>query len=110
MMLKGGNTMPSPIQNMETRLTAIETKIDQILAQPSMPPEVNLTQLTEMLGLILSNTSQILSYIQPTQPDLNAQAQQALAQLQAIQTQLQQQAQQIVIPEPIPDPEPIVPE
>ena len=94
--------MPSPFQNIETRLTALEAKIDQILAQPAIPPEVNLEGLTAMLGQILAKTDQIYTAVAPqTPPDLSAQAQQALATLQAIQAQLQQQAQSIVIPEPI---------
>jgi hypothetical protein len=100
--------MPSPIQNIETRLTALEAKIDQIIATPTMPPEVNLTQLTEMLSQILSLCGQINSNVAP-QINTAEQVQQAIASLQQLQAQLQQQAQAIVIPEPL-NPEPLIPE
>ena len=85
--------MPSPIQEIETKLATLESKLDQILAQPAVPPEINLSQLTDMLGQILTKVSQILIIVSPQQAvDLQAQAQAALATLQAIQAQLQAQA------------------
>lgn len=101
--------MPSPIQNIETRLTALEAKIDQILAQPALPPEVNLEGLTNTLSGIYALCVEIHGYTQPAQPDLSAQVQQTVANLQSQIAQLQQQAQAIVIPEPV-NPEPLIPE
>lgn len=87
--------MPSPMQNIETRLTALETKIDELLARPQVNPEVNLEGTLALLGQILGKVEQIQSAVAPTAPvDLNAQAQQAIATLQAIQAQLQQQVAQ----------------
>lgn len=88
--------MPSPMQDINTKLTALETKIDQILARPAVPPEVNLEGLISMLGQILGKVDQIHTAVMPQAPvDLSAQAQQALATLQAIQAQLQCQVQSI---------------
>jgi len=107
--------MPSPIQNIETRLTSIEEKIDQILNQPAVPPEVNLSGLTALLGEIHLIVTQINSNTTPSnQVTPEQQAQQAMAVLQQIQAQLQQQLQSMPnqinpepIPEPIPEPEPL---
>lgn len=81
-------------KQIQEKLLSIEEKVDQILAQPALPPEVNLTQLTEMLMGILTNTTEILARVSPT-PDYQAQAQSALASLQQLQAQLLQQANSI---------------
>lgn len=95
--------MPSPMQDINTKLIALEAKIDQLLARPQIPSEVNLEGITSLLGQVLAKVEQIQSAVAPQTPvDLNAQAQQALATLQAIQAQLQAQIQAV--------PEPLIPE
>ena len=81
-------------KQMQEKLLSIEAKLDQILAQPALPPEVNLTQLTEMLMGIFTNTTEILARVSPV-PDYQAQAESALASLQQLQAQLLQQANSI---------------
>lgn len=112
------------IQNINEKLVAIESKLDTLLAQPALPPEVNLEGLTSMLGQILAKTDQIFTAVAPQTPvDLTTQAQQAMDTLQQIQEQLSQQVQQAnnviqnTVVEPLPEPlepeplpDPIIPE
>lgn len=102
--------MPSPMQEILANQVVINVKLDQLLARPQIQPEVNLEGTLALLGQILGKTDQILSAVMPQAPvDLNAQAQQALATLQAIQAQLQGQVQQMqAIVEPLE--EPLIPE
>ena len=92
--------MNQQIEQMNTKINAIEANINELIARPVIQPEINIEGILNILGQLMSKTEQIYIAVAPqTQPDLTAQAQQALAQLQAIQAQLQAQAQTINIPE-----------